>query len=171
MTTPENQGTPSKVNPLVTKMIKAAKRICIECDEQATVGYWCSVHKVAYGKDGADQEPPTTTGSECHPQHLGGYCCDFGAAIDHPEHCGHDFRACSDRDDPDANPTVSGPVDGNAFAVMGAVRRAIKEFYPRDEAQNLTAEYTQKAIAGNYDQMLSVSMEYADFDLSYGGGS
>ena len=59
--------------------------------------YGCRYIKVTYGKDGADQAPPTPTGSECHPQDLGGYCCELGALTDHPEHCGHDFRSCPDR--------------------------------------------------------------------------
>lgn len=59
-------------------------------------------------------------------------------------------------------PVVTGLVDGNAFAVMGAVRRALRRAgRPKEEI----AEYTERAMAGNYDNLLCVSMEYVDFDL------
>ncbi len=62
-------------------------------------------------------------------------------------------------------PVVYGPIDGNAFAIMAAVRRAIRDFYPRDEARVLTAEYLKKATSDDYDHLLAVSFEYADFEL------
>lgn len=58
-------------------------------------------------------------------------------------------------------PVVKGPVDGNAFAVMGAVVRALKRAGQADKV----AEYRQKAMSGDYNNLLAVSMEYADFDI------
>ena len=58
-------------------------------------------------------------------------------------------------------PVVRGPVDGNAFAVMGAVTRALKKAGQGDKV----AEYQQRAMAGDYDHLLAVSMEYVDFEL------
>ena len=59
-------------------------------------------------------------------------------------------------------PVVKGPVDSNAFAVMGTVGRALKTAGQYDEAQ----EYNEKAMASeSYDQLLVISMDYVDFDL------
>ncbi len=58
-------------------------------------------------------------------------------------------------------PVVRGPVDGNAFAIMGAVIRALKAAGQGDKVP----EYTQKATSGDYDNLLRVSMEYVDFEL------
>lgn len=49
-------------------------------------------------------------------------------------------------------------VDGNAFAVMGYVRNALKA----EGIGDLITEYTEKATAGDYDNLLRVSMEYLD---------
>ena len=49
-------------------------------------------------------------------------------------------------------------VDGNAFSVMGYVRRALKETGLRD----LMEEYSNKAMSGDYNNLLSVSIEYLD---------
>ncbi len=58
-------------------------------------------------------------------------------------------------------PVVKGPIDGNAFAVMGAVIRALKKAGDADKVK----EYKQRAVAGDYNHLLAVSMEYVDFDL------
>jgi hypothetical protein len=46
--------------------------------------------------------------------------------------------------------------DGNAFAIMGRVRNALKRAgYP-----NIAEKYIQEATSGNYDNLLMVSMKY-----------
>ncbi len=60
-----------------------------------------------------------------------------------------------------SKPVVRGPVDGNAFAVMGAVIRALKM---AGQADRIT-EYTAKATAGDYHNLLAVSMDFVEFDL------
>ena len=54
-------------------------------------------------------------------------------------------------------PIVRGPIDGNAFAVT----RALKKAGQGDKV----AEYREKAMSGDYNHLLAVSMEYAEFDL------
>jgi len=58
-------------------------------------------------------------------------------------------------------PIVKGPIDGNAYVVMGEVRRALKKAGQGDKVD----EYTERATSGNYDNLLRVSMEYVDFEL------
>lgn len=58
-------------------------------------------------------------------------------------------------------PIVKGPVDGNAFSVMGAVTRALKRAGQGDKV----AEYREKAMSGDYNHLLAVSMEYVEFEL------
>lgn len=58
-------------------------------------------------------------------------------------------------------PVVKGPVDGNVFVVMGAVTRALKRAGQADKVK----EYREKATAGDYNNLLRVSMEYVDFEL------
>ncbi len=60
-----------------------------------------------------------------------------------------------------SKPIVRGPVDGNAFAIMAVVIRALKMAGQYAEVK----EYTEKAMSGNYDNLLRVSMEYVDFEL------
>lgn len=60
-----------------------------------------------------------------------------------------------------AKPVVKGPLDGNAFAILGAVKRALERAGQREKVQ----EYLSRATAGDYDALLRVSMEYVDFDL------
>lgn len=61
-----------------------------------------------------------------------------------------------------AEPRFNVPVqltgtNGNAFAVMGAVTRAIKE----DGADKATVdEFTTEAMAGDYDHLLRVCMRW-----------
>lgn len=49
-------------------------------------------------------------------------------------------------------------VDGNAWAVMGYVGRALKN----EGLGNLVDEYQKKAMSGDYDNLLRVSLEYLD---------
>ena len=60
-----------------------------------------------------------------------------------------------------SKPVVKGPIDGNAFAVMGAVCKALKKAGQGDKVK----EYQSKAMSGDYDHLLVTSMEYVDFDL------
>ena len=47
--------------------------------------------------------------------------------------------------------------DGNAFAIMGAVRKALKrEKVSADEI----AEYTKQSTSGDYDNLLRVAMSW-----------
>jgi hypothetical protein len=58
-------------------------------------------------------------------------------------------------------PIVRGPLDGNAFAILGAVQRALKQAGQADKVP----EYFKRAMAGDYDNLLRVSMDYVEFDL------
>lgn len=58
-------------------------------------------------------------------------------------------------------PVVKGQIDGNAGAVMGAVTRALKNA----GQESKVSEYRAKAMSGDYNNLLQVSMEYVDFDL------
>ena len=49
-------------------------------------------------------------------------------------------------------------VDGNAFMVMGYVRRALIESGHEDKVE----EYFAKAKSGNYDNLVAVSLDYID---------
>lgn len=50
-------------------------------------------------------------------------------------------------------------VDGNAFAVMGYVLKAMKECKMSKEEQS---DYQTKAMSGDYDHLLAVSIEMID---------
>lgn len=59
-------------------------------------------------------------------------------------------------------PIVKGPLDGNAFSVLGAVQRALKEAgTPKAKID----EYVDRATSGDYKNLLAVSAEFVDFDL------
>lgn len=49
-------------------------------------------------------------------------------------------------------------LDGNAFAIMGYVRRALIE----SGHGNKVEEYFAKAKSGNYDNLVVVSLDYID---------
>ena len=56
---------------------------------------------------------------------------------------------------------------GNAYAIMGFVARVFKEFRQADiisgkECDRLIDEYTKKARAGNYENLLKVTKEYVN---------
>ena len=50
-------------------------------------------------------------------------------------------------------------VDGNAFAVMGYVLKAMKEWKMSKEEQS---DYQTEAMSGDYDNLLVVSVEMID---------
>ena len=50
--------------------------------------------------------------------------------------------------------------DGNAFAIMGRVIRALK----RHGHGNLVQQYKEEATSGDYDHLLQVTMEYVDVE-------
>ena len=58
-------------------------------------------------------------------------------------------------------PIVRGPVNGNAFAVMGAVQTALKRAGQGDKVE----EYLDKAMSGDYNHLLAVSCDYVEFKL------
>jgi len=49
--------------------------------------------------------------------------------------------------------------DGNAFAIMGTVVRALKRAGADKE---YTDKYMNEAMSGDYDHLLGVTMEYVD---------
>lgn len=50
-------------------------------------------------------------------------------------------------------------IDGNAFAIMGYVRNAMKETgFTKQEIES----YTKDAMSSDYDHLLCVSVEYVD---------
>jgi len=59
-------------------------------------------------------------------------------------------------------PVVTGPVDGNIFAVMGAVSRALKDAGQRNKVSEMQ---NRVMSSSSYDEALCICMEYADFDL------
>jgi hypothetical protein len=50
--------------------------------------------------------------------------------------------------------------DGNAFAIMGAVRGALE----RNGYEDLAAQYIEDAIMGDYNHLLMVSMDYVEVE-------
>ena len=48
--------------------------------------------------------------------------------------------------------------DGNAFAIMGRVKAALTKAGQKDKIK----EYMERAMSGNYDNLLAVSLEYVD---------
>jgi len=63
---------------------------------------------------------------------------------------------------PTKKPSVSiETTDGNAFGVMGAVRKALRKSGADEEYIN---KYIDEAKSGNYDNLLQVSMQYAEFE-------
>ena len=51
--------------------------------------------------------------------------------------------------------------DGNAFSIMGNVRRALKRAGADKEYID---KYSKEAMAGDYDNLLCVTMEYVDVE-------
>ena len=50
--------------------------------------------------------------------------------------------------------------DGNAFAIMGAVSKALKKAGYRD----LASQYFDEATSGDYNHLLQVTMEYVNVE-------
>ncbi len=50
--------------------------------------------------------------------------------------------------------------DGNAFAIMGKVSKALKRAGFRDEAK----KYQEEAMSGDYNHLLAVTMEYVNVE-------
>lgn len=48
--------------------------------------------------------------------------------------------------------------DGNAFAIMGRAVKALKSAGYREQAK----EYQERATSGDYNNLLSVTLEYVD---------
>lgn len=51
---------------------------------------------------------------------------------------------------------------GNAFSVLGTVRRALVEFYGPDLGEEIAKEYQEKAMSGDYNHLLRVTMDYVE---------
>ena len=51
--------------------------------------------------------------------------------------------------------------DGNAFSIMGRVKKALKQ---AGADQEYIDKYLGEATSGDYDYLLSVSMKYVDVD-------
>jgi len=62
-----------------------------------------------------------------------------------------------------SKPIVKGPVDGNIFAVMGAVSRALKDAGQRDKVAEMQERVTSSR---SYEEALRVCVEYVEFDLN-----
>ena len=61
---------------------------------------------------------------------------------------------------PDTKPTVQlTGNDGNAFAVMGAVRKALRKAGADKEYVD---QYFEEAMSGDYNHLLATSMKYVD---------
>ena len=65
-------------------------------------------------------------------------------------------------EEPETKPTVKliGQ-DGNAFAIMGRVKKALRRAGADKEYVD---KYLNEATSGDYDHLLVVSMEYVDVD-------
>ncbi len=51
--------------------------------------------------------------------------------------------------------------DGNAFALMGQVTRALK----RGGRADLVAEFGREAMSGNYDHLLQTCLDYVEVEM------
>ncbi len=51
--------------------------------------------------------------------------------------------------------------DGNAFAIMGAVKKALKR---ANVSADEIAEYTEQSMSGDYDNLLRVAMAWVTCD-------
>jgi hypothetical protein len=52
--------------------------------------------------------------------------------------------------------------DGNAFAILGAVRKALRRALDREEFEGAWAEYQKEATAGDYNHLLATTMRWMD---------
>ena len=57
-------------------------------------------------------------------------------------------------------------IDGNAFVILGAVSKAIKQFYTEQgnkrKGARLAKEYQEEATSGDYDHLLQTTMKYCE---------
>jgi len=51
--------------------------------------------------------------------------------------------------------------DGNAFSIMGRVKQVLRR---KGADREYIEKYLKEATSGDYDQVLSVSMEYVDVE-------
>ncbi len=58
--------------------------------------------------------------------------------------------------------TVKGPIDGNVFVVIGAVRNALSQAGFTAEAREFRSQALEQH---SYDDVLALALKYADFDL------
>jgi hypothetical protein len=59
---------------------------------------------------------------------------------------------------PNVHVQLSGQ-DGNAFAIMGAVQKALRRHgVPQEEI----AKYTEESMSGDYDNLLQTAMRWVD---------
>jgi len=61
---------------------------------------------------------------------------------------------------PKEKPVIEGEMDGNAFFIIGTIKKALKRAGADDE---YIEKYATEATSGDYDHLLQVSMEYAEF--------
>lgn len=57
------------------------------------------------------------------------------------------------------------PIDGNAFAILGAVEKAIKKANPGEAGRLFAEDYIATATSGDYNHLLAVSQDYVEFAL------
>jgi len=50
-------------------------------------------------------------------------------------------------------------VDSNAFSIMGVVKKALRK---AGCSKEIVSEYTKKAMAGDYNHLMQVSLEYVE---------
>lgn len=50
--------------------------------------------------------------------------------------------------------------DGNAFAILGRCKKAMRRHYPREEYQEKWAEFEAEATSGDYDNLLRTVAQY-----------
>lgn len=54
-------------------------------------------------------------------------------------------------------------MDGNAFAILGAVEKAITNFYAdAEEGKRIADEFDAEATSGDYDHLLQTCHKYCD---------
>ena len=62
-------------------------------------------------------------------------------------------------------PVVHGPIDHNAFAVLGAASKALRKAGQGDRVK----EMMDKSTNGDYNHLLAIVQEYVDFELEDDG--
>jgi hypothetical protein len=75
----------------------------------------------------------------------------------YPSDAEHRTYNANDVKYPDVTVELTG-TDGNAFAILGKVKKAISEAHGRDAG----SAYFDEATAGDYDALLRVTMQYVD---------